>query len=74
MIEYRQTFMVERRLGAMPWEPAITGTLNQTGASDEDASTFWNSDQAHEALTIAQEEMGSSWELRVREFADEVIS
>lgn len=23
-----------------PWTPAITGTLNQTGRTDDDASTF----------------------------------
>jgi len=47
------------------WRPAITGTLNQTGRSDEEASRFANSDEADEAVTLCVAEGARREDLRI---------
>lgn len=40
------------------WRPAITGTLNQTGKSDAEASTFQTEGDAEDACGLARAELG----------------
>jgi hypothetical protein len=49
------------------WRPAITGTLNQTGLSDAEASTFESYGAAQEALGLVQESGATVEDARVVE-------
>lgn len=49
------------------WRPAITGTLNQTGASDEAASTFADEPDADSAASLVLDSIGDPESVRVVE-------
>jgi hypothetical protein len=40
------------------WRPAVAGTLNQTGQSDEQASTFSSIEEAEATLGVVKAEVG----------------
>ena len=40
--------------------PAVTGTLNQTGQSDEDASTFATFEAAEDAMDLVEQTLTES--------------
>ena len=63
---YRVEVRGEWAGGLGGWRPAVSGTLNQTGMSDADASTFEDSDEADEGAETIRAELDADREDDVR--------
>lgn len=48
------------KLSRRPWRPAIAGTLNQTGMTDEEASTYDTLTEAEVDVPVVREQLGDA--------------